>query len=158
MISSRIGIGDTKRVKPEPIFRRTGGDIRYTLSERLALLMHTHGIIDTPPSPTDFMPLINEGKFSHEAGFVFTKTKKYLLMRSLETPEMKSDQALKEIEEYDERYKEEVMRLNQSNQNVFYSEQVRLIEKTFLDMCRKYKIVYYLATDGHEYHRVDNAE
>lgn len=158
VVSSHISIGETERVVPKIFLKNPKGDPRHNSPERLALLMHTQGIIDTPPSSTDFLPLINDGGFSHEAGFVFTETKKYLLMRSLETPEMDDKQAVKEIEGYRERHKREVAQLDQSDPKAFDLGQARILERIFLDMCKRYNIAYYLATEGHEYHRVDIEE
>jgi hypothetical protein len=155
VVNSNISVGSTEKVRAKSILRSVRGDPRYTVSERIALLMHTHGIVDTPPSPIDFLSLITEGDRSHEVDFVFTESKKYLLLRSLETPEMPDDQAVKELEEYKERHAREVAQLRGSDQRTFDLEQVKILERIFLDMCKRYKIAYYLATEGHEYHRVD---
>lgn len=159
VVSSHIGVGTTENVPVRSILRSIReSDPRYSVSERKALVMHTHGIVDTPPSPIDFVSLVTEGKGSHEVDFVFTESKKYLLLRSLETPEMPEDQAVKELEEYKERHAREVAWLDRSDQKAFDLGQVRILERIFLDICKRYNIAYYLATEGHEYHRVDIAE
>lgn len=76
----------------------------YAKEEYGALDIHTHGEIDLPPSPTDILSLLSpveEG--GSQASVIVTPQTRYLLIRSIKTPDMSDPEKQKFVQNYRDR-------------------------------------------------------
>lgn len=120
----------------------------YTDKEIAALSIHTHGVADTPPSPKDFTRIITEQTVGHEVAFiVVTNSSRFLIMRSLETPDFSQQEAMQIAEKALAQ-----MKIAQQFMNI--TEQYQAQMKFVLDTCREYRLGLYVATDKNKYKRI----
>lgn len=77
---------------------------QYSKSEYGALALHTHGDLDLPPSPTDILSLLSpteEGGV--QTSIIVTPETRYLLIRSIRTPDLDHNDKDRFVQEYRQR-------------------------------------------------------
>lgn len=83
--------------------------MKYEKSELPVLLMHTHGVADRPPSPTDlFRLLLSTEDGGAQASIVITPSSRFLLIRTLQTPNRNASEVKETIATYEETYRGEM--------------------------------------------------
>lgn len=173
LVSNEITVGEETRVglSPKMFMQVDIANPHYSKSEYHALDMHTHGIVDVPPSSQDFLSVLTDAEdYGGQAIIVVTPTTRFLVMRTNETPSRNAEAAREVVDtkaqEFHKAASEEMSRFKSHmgqfggasrEQLVTHNNKInaQLIMKNVLDICKENNLVLFTSTGNNVFVRAD---
>ncbi len=152
---SQVGSENNIRMMGEMQMLVDSSNPVYSDREFMAFSMHTHPV-DVPPSPNDFMELlIDQADGGTQAMIVGTETARFIIMRTLQTPEMSRDEAKNLVEGWKKAYyKEASIHTSVSNSRDYLNRKDTQQQISFvMDTCRDYKLGLFIAVGNNRFKR-----
>ena len=153
LISNYIDIGDEDVVSHSVSLKEK--EDTGELADHFAFGMHTHGILDVPASMGDLKNLLaNVDQGGAQAEFVITPTNTMLFIRSLETPELDPEEAIKMFDAKNTKFITDMKALRKPHHELIAIQTKANIDE-IQNICRQYRIAIYNSFNGHRYTKLN---